>query len=351
MTTVDRQAVSERLRSWGASIRGGNAREHLAALGARTLIRARTRFYHSRYNGRVVWGDGVQVLGPLHLRGPGRIVIGDGCILGPGSGSNTIYAAGPGTVRIGDGAHLNSFEISATDNVSIGAGVHVRQHLRLERSGRITLGEGCDLNALHIVATGDVTIGPGVRVSESLYLQVAGHVALGSGCDINALNSWISGDVTIGAAVHTIGRVQIGGQGRFVIGDGCTVESGGLEVHAVGPTSTVRIGERCLINGLQVYATDDVTVGDRCIVGECSMLTTDFHSTRRDRWSTDAPVKHGSITVGTNVWIARRTVVTKNVSIGENSVVSIGTIVREDVPANVIVSSHEQRIVKELFCP
>ena len=81
------------------------------------------------------------------------------------------------------------------------------------------------------------------------------------------------------------------------------------------------------------------------------MVTTDFHSTRRDRWARDAPVKRGAITVGTNVWIASRTVITKNVSIGDNSVVSIGTVVREDVPENVIVSSHEQRIVKELPRP
>ncbi len=78
------------------------------------------------------------------------------------------------------------------------------------------------------------------------------------------------------------------------------------------------------------------------------MTTTDFHSTRTDRWSPDAPVKRGAITVGANVWIANRTVVTKRVSIGDNSVISIGTVVREDVPANVIVSSHQQRIVKEL---
>jgi acetyltransferase-like isoleucine patch superfamily enzyme len=78
------------------------------------------------------------------------------------------------------------------------------------------------------------------------------------------------------------------------------------------------------------------------------MLTTNFHSTHPDRWSREQPVKSGSITVGDNVWISNNTIITKGVSIGDNSVVSIGTVVHDDVGPNVIVSSHHQRVVKEL---
>jgi acetyltransferase-like isoleucine patch superfamily enzyme len=291
------------------------------------------------------------VRGRLRLRGPGRIVIGDGCVLGPGSGGNVIHAAGPGTVLIGDGCHINGIDISAEDNVTIGAGVDVRGHLRLDGVGRIALGRACNINILEIVATGDVTIGDEVQVRERLHIEGAGRIELGSGCKIKVLYISASGNVTIGARVNVREKAQIGGQGSFVIGDRCVVEPSGLDIHTVGPTVTVRIGMECGINGLDVYATDDVTIGDRCMVGVCSMVTTDFHSTRTDRWSRDVPAKRGSITVGTNVWLANRTVVTKGVSIGDNSVVSIGTIVREDVPANVIVSSHQQRIVKELPRP
>jgi acetyltransferase-like isoleucine patch superfamily enzyme len=119
-------------------------------------------------------------------------------------------------------------------------------------------------------------------------------------------------------------------------------------LHARASGVTIRIGAECYVNGVDVVATEDVMIGDRCILGECSMVTTDYHSARPDRWSPDAPVNTGPITVGSNVWIAAKAVVTKNVSIGDNSVVSIGTIVREDVPANVIVSSQQQRVVKDL---
>ena len=284
------------------------------------------------------------MLGRLRLHGPGRIVIGDHCVF---RGNNAVHAAGPGTVRIGAGCDLSGLDIAAIDNVSIGAVVRVRQRLSID-GARTSVGDGCDINAMDIVAAGDVTIGDGVKVYDALHLEGAGHVVLGPHCRINTLHVSADGDVTLGAWLRVRGQTNIDGEGRFIVGDGCTFESGGLGVHTDGPTVTVRIGDECGINGLKVFATDDVTIGDRCMVGSCSMTTTDFHSTRQDRWSRDVPPKRGPITVGNNVWIANSTIVTKNVSIGDNSVVSIGTVVREDVPANVIVASHHQRIVKEL---
>lgn len=231
--------------------------------------RARSRYYRTRYRKFVLWGAGVQVLGQLRLRGPGRIVIGDGCVLG-GSQENTIYAAEPtATVQIGD---------------------------------------GCILNGVDIVA---------------------------------------AGDVTIGARSQVVRHLRLDGPGRFVIGDDCMFD-GFNAIHTKRSSVTARIGDECYVNGVDIVATEDVTIGGRCILGECSMVTTDYHSASSDRWSPDAPIHTGPITIGSNVWIAAKAVVTKNVSIGDNSVVSIGTIVREDVPANVIVSSQELRVVKQL---
>jgi acetyltransferase-like isoleucine patch superfamily enzyme len=340
--------VRENIRRWAGLLRMSRVRQVVRELQARSFVGVRTCYYRWRYRLLADWGAGVQVHGSLRLRGPGRIVIGDGCVFGASSGANVISATGPGTVRIGEGCHLNGLDIVASDNVTIGSGVHVRQRLRLEDAGRVTLGDECDLNAVDVIGTGDVSIGDRVQVRERLWVEDAAHTALGDGCKINALDISTTGIVTIGDGMRVRNRAQIGGQGGIVIGDRCVVEPGGLDIHAAGPTVMVRIGEGCGINGLDVYASDDVTIGNRCMIGDCSMMTTDFHSTRPDRWSEDAPAKRGGITVGSNVWLAHRTVITKSVSIGDNSVVSIGTIVREDVPENVIVSSHQQRVVKEL---
>jgi len=178
-------------------------------------------------------------------------------------------------------------------------------------------------------------------------------VHIGPRCHLVGVVLDTAGEVAIAQGVHVRGPLVVDGPGRVVFGEGCRVDSGsgGNAVHAVGPDATVAFGIECYLNGVDVFATEDVTIGDRCIVGECSFVTTDFHSTDPDRWSPNAPVGTGPIVVGSNVWIAARTFVTKGVTIGPNSVVSIGTIVREDVPADVIVSSQEQRVVKTLPRP
>ena len=178
-------------------------------------------------------------------------------------------------------------------------------------------------------------------------------VRIGAGCRLGGVFLDVAGEVVVGTNVEIRGPLIIDGPGRVIIGDGCLVDrgSGGNAIHAVGQKSTVSIGRDCYLNGVDIFATDDVTLGDRCIVGECSFVTTDFHSADADRWAPSARPHAGPIIVGANVWIAARTVITKGVRIGDHSVVSIGTIVREDVPSGVIVSSHEQRIVKYLTPP
>lgn len=351
VTMVHREYAAERLRSCGRWFRSAVIPRRADDVAAEAIMNVRTRYYRRRYRAQAVWGAGVQVRGRLTLRGPGLIFIGDGCMLGTSSGQNFIHANGPGCVRVGEGCHLDRFEIWATDNVTIARGVHVRGSLRVEKAGRVVLGEGCEINNLEIVSAGDVTIGAGVHIREYARLEGAGHITIGNWSKINTLEVSTAGDVALGPGVNARGRAVIGGPGCVSIGARSTVESGGVVIHTELPTVNVRIGSECGINGLDVYATEDVTIGDRCMIGTCSMMTTDFHSTNPDRWSPNAVVKRGRITVGSNVWIAMKTVLTKGVSIGDNSVVSIGTIVRHDVPANVIVASHEQRIVKKLADP
>lgn len=219
----------------------------------------------------------------------------------------------------------------------LGTGVQLRGRLRIDGPGRVEIGDECVIDGDNVIRTGDAS----------------SVVRIGPGCHLNGASFDTGGEVVLGRGVQVHGPIVIDGPGRVVVGDGCHVNqsSGWNAIHAVRAESTVTIGRECFLNGIDVFATEDVTIGDRCIIGNCSFMTTDFHSTDPDRWSPGARVRTGPIVVGSNVWIAARTVITKGVTIGADSVVSIGTIVREDVPSGVIVSSHEQRVVKELAGP
>ena len=54
------------------------------------------------------------------------------------------------------------------------------------------------------------------------------------------------------------------------------------------------------------------------------------------------------IVVGTNVWIAASVVIGPGVTIGDNSTIGAGSVVLNDVPANVVVAGNPSRIVRHL---
>jgi acetyltransferase-like isoleucine patch superfamily enzyme len=54
------------------------------------------------------------------------------------------------------------------------------------------------------------------------------------------------------------------------------------------------------------------------------------------------------IVVDTNVWIAANVVIGPGVTIGDNSTIGAGSVVLNDVAANVIVAGNPARIVHQL---
>ena len=53
------------------------------------------------------------------------------------------------------------------------------------------------------------------------------------------------------------------------------------------------------------------------------------------------------IIIGNNVWIGANVVILKGVTIGENSVIAAGSVVRHNVPANVIFYNERIDKIKE----
>ena len=150
-----------------------------------------------------------------------------------------------------------------------------------------------------------------------------------------------------GPGLRINGPTRLRGRGWIVVGADCTFDgTGGPNTLYVQRGATVQIGNECFINGVDVWANEDVTIGDRCDIGQCLIITSDFHSAMPNRRATDGvPPKTGSVAIGSDVWIAARTVVMQGVSIGDGSVVALGTVVRKDVPPGVVVASHQQRVI------
>ena len=154
---------------------------------------------------------------------------------------------------------------------------------------------------------------------------------------------------TFGSSVRVKGRLKFSGPGRIVIGDRVYFDNAmGLpnRIRTTDPKAVVVIGDGCYVNGFEIIANDRVEIGPRCMIADTLIMTSDFHSTRRSRWQPDAKPRSGPVTIGTNVWLAARTSILQSVTVGDDSVVALGTVVAEDVPPGYIVAGQQQRLVR-----
>lgn len=147
------------------------------------------------------------------------------------------------------------------------------------------------------------------------------------------------------------GKLIIQGPGKVVVGPHCFFDAATGQpnkIQTFDPAATVTIGASCYLNGVEIAAKQSVTLGDGCIVADALIMDTDFHSIETNRHDPAAPVKTRPIEVAGNVWIGNRSIILKGVTIGENSVVGAGTVVRQSVLANTVVIGNPQQTVKTL---
>ncbi|HWK27984.1 MAG TPA: acyltransferase [Solirubrobacter sp.] len=154
---------------------------------------------------------------------------------------------------------------------------------------------------------------------------------------------------TFGDGVRVRGRLELRGPGRIEIGDHVTFDRfGGGNRIWVAEGGSVTIGAHCYVNGIDAYANEPVTIGEYCLIGSCHVMTSDFHAVARNRREPGAPIRTGPVRVGRNVWLADQTTLLRGVTIGDDSVVALGTVVTGDVPAGVVVAGQRMRVVRTL---
>lgn len=141
-----------------------------------------------------------------------------------------------------------------------------------------------------------------------------------------------------GTVCRGILRVEHFGAGRLSIGD------------------MVYIGDDCIIS-----CADWIEIGRLTLIAHgVQIFDNDSHpviATEREKdWKrilghmTDARtgIASAPIRIGERVWIAMNSIILKGVTIGDNSIVTAGSVVISDVPANVIVAGNPAKTVKEL---
>ncbi len=147
-------------------------------------------------------------------------------------------------------------------------------------------------------------------------------------------------------------------RGRVVIGEHCKIGRSPLKYHGGMPFYTrllsdgvdgqIVIGDNCRINGAYIHAEKSITIGSNCVIASgVNIIDSNGHQVKSfDRTSgRDEPKE---IVIGNNVWICMNAIILKGSVIGDNSIITAGSVIHGIIPPNSIASSHNQLEIKKI---
>lgn len=155
--------------------------------------------------------------------------------------------------------------------------------------------------------------------------------------------------------------VRMSNGGCAEIGDGLVIRSqaaftdtGGDQPSKIVVKKGARltIGQNVGVSSSSIICHHRINIGDNvCIGGGCVIFDTNFHplsSSERANPVMCNNGKVGKVDIKTNVFIGTSCIITKGVTIGENSVVAAGSVVVKDIPANEIWGGNPAKFIRKI---
>lgn len=147
--------------------------------------------------------------------------------------------------------------------------------------------------------------------------------------------------------------------GKISIGNNFLCNSGSLgpglassECKFIVNNGSIFIGNNVGISSSIISSKERITIEDNVTIGAgCMIFDTNFHSLDPKIRGTEKDTinaKNEPVTICKHVFIGARSIITKGVTIGENSIIAAGSVVVKDVPANQIWGGNPAKFIKEL---
>ena len=163
-----------------------------------------------------------------------------------------------------------------------------------------------------------ISIHPSAKILGRVSMHKACRLSIGAGVQITeTLEVWGAATVDLAPNVNLIMGVRVYGKGRVAVEEGA------------------------VLNATKINCMQSVSIGRMSLVGAGLVTDTDFHNLAPGLPGITSPVH-----IGANVWVGYGCLVLKGVSIGDDSVVGAGSVVRSSVPAGVVVSGNPATLVR-----
>lgn len=158
--------------------------------------------------------------------------------------------------------------------------------------------------------------------------------------------------ISIGRHFRVYGKLIISGPGSVEFGDDCFIMSNVIKTVAIKtlhPKGKVILGDHVGLNGTSIVCKQQVHIDNYSNIADAYITDTAAHPISIDRRlysASDVPGEN--VYIGKNVWISVHTVILKGVHIGENSVIGACSLVRKNLPSNVLAAGIPAEVIKEL---
>jgi acetyltransferase-like isoleucine patch superfamily enzyme len=153
----------------------------------------------------------------------------------------------------------------------------------------------------------------------------------------------------IGTEIELTGPVIIRNSGTIEIGNQVRFNANWYKpicISLLQPEAILTIENNVWINfGTEISLVKDVFIGAYSMISiDCLIYDTDWHSL--DGLDQDVPV--APTRIGRGVWLGARVIVTKGVTIGDNTVVAANSVVTKDLPNNVLAAGSPARVIRSI---
>lgn len=145
--------------------------------------------------------------------------------------------------------------------------------------------------------------------------------------------------VSTGPGLNLECWLALKGPGKVTIGQNCTISTmpgcrvGMVTLNTHSPDAVISIGNNVVLVSARFGAKFSIAIGNNVIIEDASILDTDFHSLDPVRETPAGETREKSrVVLEDRVQVGARSIITKGVTIGHDSIVLPGAVVHRSIP-------------------
>lgn len=151
-------------------------------------------------------------------------------------------------------------------------------------------------------------------------------------------------EVASSATINKLPSVRMVKGSRIVLGENTILTSNPrhnpllqhpVSLRTLTPDAVIEFGEHSGMTGSTIVCANHVTIGEHSIIGAETLIYDSFGHTYSEEtgWNSARALTGSPISIGKKCFIGTRCIIMGGVTIGDNCLVSAGTIVTSDIPA------------------